>query len=197
MDRYSDLPLTVYAFHGCDAEIAERVFAGETDLVQSTNKYDWLGSGVYFWENAPARALKWAQDAQKRHPDRIRRPAVVGALVNLGRCLNLMDKDSNLVLSETYSQIQDVLSAERSNGHAVNMPSNHGKSHDLDALVINISHEIAAKVKGRAFDTVRAAFIEGNPVFPGSSIMSDTHIQICVRDPAKSVVAYFRPRLAF
>lgn len=33
--------------------------------------------------------------------------------------------------------------------------------------------------------------------FHGSSIMSDTHIQICVRDPAKSVVAYFRPRLAF
>ena len=197
MDRYSELPLTVYAFHGCDAEIAERVFAGETDLAQSTNKYDWLGSGVYFWENAPARALKWAQDAQRRHPERIRRPAVVGAIVNLGHCLNLMDKESNLVLFETYNQIQSVVSTELSNGRSVNIPSNHGKCHDLDALVINISHEIATKVKGRAFDTVRAAFIEGNPVFPGSSIMSDTHIQICVRDPAKSVLAYFWPRLAF
>lgn len=59
--------------------------------------------------------------------------------------------------------------------------------------MINMAHVMAEKI-GKPFDTVRAAFIEGEPVFEGSAIRSDTHIQLCVRDPKKSIVAYFRPR---
>lgn len=51
-----------------------------------------------------------------------------------------------------------------------------------------------ADASGQPYDTVRAAFIEGNPVFDGSTIMADTHIQLCVRNPKKSIIAYFRPR---
>ena len=43
------------------------------------------------------------------------------------------------------------------------------------------------------FDTVRAAYIEGSPIFDGSAFMEDTHIQIAVRNPA-SIIAFFRPR---
>jgi len=39
----------VLAFHGCDRSIALKVLNGETMLKSSTNKYDWLGHGVYFW----------------------------------------------------------------------------------------------------------------------------------------------------
>ncbi len=44
-------------YHGCDRETGERVLAGETELIASTNDYDWLGHGIYFWENDPERAL--------------------------------------------------------------------------------------------------------------------------------------------
>ncbi len=47
---------TVVGYHGCDAAVAERVLAGKTDLKISTNAYDWLGAGVYFWEHGPQRA---------------------------------------------------------------------------------------------------------------------------------------------
>ena len=63
---YADYPLTVYAFHGCSHEVAEAVLAGETDLKPSRNAYDWIGSGVYFWENAPERVLRWAQAMQEK-----------------------------------------------------------------------------------------------------------------------------------
>ena len=195
MSGYADFPLTVYAFHGCDETVAERVSAGETDLQPSTNKYDWLGTGVYFWENAPARAMRWAIDSQKRHPDRIHKPAVVGAIVHLGHCMNLMDKESNAVLSDAFHQLEDLITRESKHGRQLILPENKGKNHYLDALVINFSH-VFAEAKRHPFDTVRAAFIEGVPVFNGSSIMSDTHIQLCVRNPKKSVVAYFRPRIA-
>ena len=83
--NFISYPLTVYAFHGCDREIAEAVLSGRQELKASENRWDWLGSGVYFWENAPERAYQWAVDMGKRNP------AVVGAVVQLGTCLNLME----------------------------------------------------------------------------------------------------------
>lgn len=73
------------------------------------------------------------------------------------------------------------------------MPENHGKFHNRDSIVINSLHALADHAK-HPYDTVRAAYIEGDPLFEGTDIRSDTHIQICVRDPKKSVIAYFRPR---
>jgi len=46
-------------FHGCDRKVGEKILAGpQKHLKVSTNPYDWLGSGAYFWENDPARALR-------------------------------------------------------------------------------------------------------------------------------------------
>ena len=42
----------------------------------STNAYDWLGEGIYFWEYAPNRALDWAK---KRF--RSQEPAIVGVTI--------------------------------------------------------------------------------------------------------------------
>ena len=45
-------------FHGCDKSIREDVVNGKYNLKRSTNEYDWLGSGIYFWQNSPKRAFK-------------------------------------------------------------------------------------------------------------------------------------------
>ena len=180
--NFISYPLTVYAFHGCDREIAEAVLSGRQELKASENRWDWLGSGVYFWENAPERAYQWAVDIGKRNP------AVVGAVVQLGTCLNLMDKTSNHQLQDAHQVLEASLTAL-----GKSIPVNRDKGHFRDAAVINMAHVMAEKI-GKPFDTVRAAFIEGEPVFEGSAIRSDTHIQLCVRDPKKSIVAYFRPR---
>ena len=187
--RYTDFPTTVYAFHGCDESVAEEVFAGKQELKASTNDYDWLGSGIYFWENAPDRAMRWAIDQQKRNPEAIKKPAVVGAVIHLGSCLNLMDTSSNQPISDTYKELTRAFDNAKL---PVSLPVNKGKLHRLDALVINAAC-LLASTKNHPYDTVRAAFIEGEPVFKGSAIQSDTHIQLCVRNP-ESIIAYFRPR---
>lgn len=42
------------------------------------------------------------------------------------------------------------------------------------------------------FDTVRAAFIEGDRIYKGAGFHSKSHIQLCVRTKA-SIKGYFRP----
>jgi len=61
---YDLLPSFVLGFHGCDEVLAESVFAGKTTLTASQNNYDWLGHGIYFWENNPQRALDYARRIQ-------------------------------------------------------------------------------------------------------------------------------------
>ncbi len=55
---YQRLPGLVLGFHGCDAQVGEDLLAGRhTHLRESKNKYDWLGNGIYFWENDPLTGL--------------------------------------------------------------------------------------------------------------------------------------------
>ena len=55
---YSRRANLVIGFHGCDRSVVEKVI--------NTNDYDWLGSGIYFWENNEERAWQWAVTTQ--HP---------------------------------------------------------------------------------------------------------------------------------
>ncbi len=55
-------------FHSCDREIGLKVLNGETQLNPSINIWDWLGSGVYFWEQNPARALESAIEPVMTQP---------------------------------------------------------------------------------------------------------------------------------
>ncbi len=43
----------VLGYHGCEAAVAEKLLAGEP-FKASSNDYDWLGPGIYFWK--PTRA---------------------------------------------------------------------------------------------------------------------------------------------
>ena len=77
---------TVIGYHGCSAEAAEAILDG-ADFKGSENAYDWLGRGVYFWEFGLNRAWEWARkDPKSKHA-----PAVVGAVLQLGECFDLLD----------------------------------------------------------------------------------------------------------
>jgi len=72
------------------------VLTGGTNLQKSKNKYDWPGHGIYFWDNSPSRALEYASFLAKnlgRSKKLITKPAVIGAVVNLGSCLDLFFPD--------------------------------------------------------------------------------------------------------
>ena len=59
-ERVVRAPDEVIAYHGCHSDTADRVLAGEP-FVLSSNPYDWLGTGIYFWEYGPDRAWDWAE----------------------------------------------------------------------------------------------------------------------------------------
>lgn len=72
---YSKLPNLVITFHGCDESVRDRVICGGERLLPSTNDYDWLGSGIYFWEQNYERARLWAEEQSARREGG--RPAVI------------------------------------------------------------------------------------------------------------------------
>ena len=112
---YSNLPNLILAFHGCDESTRKKVLYEHENLQPSSNSYDWLGNGVYFWENSLDRAQEWAKSYCNRynskHPDdEPKKPAVIGAVVSLGHCLDLTDYGSSEILKSGY----DLLSYELS-----------------------------------------------------------------------------------
>lgn len=182
---------TVIAYHGCDADTADRLLRGEP-FKPSRNSYDWLGEGIYFWEYGADRALQFAHDQQRR--GKVTTPAVVGALIQLGHCFDLMDTRFTGELPDAFARWKAAL-----DHGGVPLPVNSGATPDLllrrrDCAVLNhlLTHLERRQV---FFDTVRCGFVEGPPVFDGSGIRHKSHVQIAVRNPA-CVIGVFRPRLA-
>jgi len=157
----------VYGYHGCKKSVADAILSGANVMLSSGNDYDWLGTGIYFWEEAPVRAYEWAL---RQHPDE---PAVIGAKIKLGRFLNLMDIAAFSSLRQTFEVLKQA---------GVALPKNGKHYHRLDCLVINTATGFAEKKLGLPYDTVRSPFPEGAPVFPGSMILDRSHIQIAVRN---------------
>ena len=188
--KSSSFPQFIFGYHGCDRELGEAVLLGKKKLVPSRNAYDWLGSGIYFWEQSPERALEWARNCA-RHPSmtqgHIREPFVLGAIIHLGLCLNLTDVSNMQILRTAYSFLK--ASCRKNN---LSLPKNTQLKRDLDCSVINYAIEMNKRRKYGNFDTVRGAFIEGEPIYSGARIFDHTHIQVCVRNP-DCISGYFLP----
>jgi hypothetical protein len=200
--RYELLPSFLIGFHGTDKITAEKILSGKGHLSPSENDYDWLGHGIYFWEYSPLRALQFVQEKFKWQ-GRKEKVAVVGTIIDPGLCLNLLDAKGLSFLEAGY----DALLTAR--GGVEFLPMNgEGKElwkRKLDCAVINMLHELRAVTQSddwraenpdtaplQSYDTVRGAFWEGGPIYPGARIEKKNHVQICVRN-ADSIIGYFRP----
>ena len=65
---YSKRAGLVLGFHGCDISVRNDVVYKKGILLNpSNNDYDWLGGGVYFWENNYVRALEFANFLKQMH----------------------------------------------------------------------------------------------------------------------------------
>ncbi len=161
-DAYKFPPSFVLGFHGCDRSIGEAVLRGDIEhLARSENDYDWLGTGIYFWENDPQRALDWATEGFSVRGT-VQDPFVVGTIINLGRCLDLRDVTSLLETKTSYEGF--ALATEEAQR---TLPRNIGpglKLRKLDCAVINFLHERRSLLELPAYNTVRSNFWEGEPL---------------------------------
>lgn len=183
---FSEYQRLVIAFHGCDVSVAARIHRGGI-LRSSLNDYDWLGRGIYFWEHGPARALEWARFMATRKSSGVKRPAVVGALIQLGNCFDLLDVRFTAYLKRLFPEFLALIG---SSGQA--LPRNIGVFHRLDCAFLNWAIPEIERRKGFLFQTVRGVFVEGEAAFPDGHIFEQSHIQIAVRDPS-CIVGYFHP----
>lgn len=192
---YSRRSNLVIGFHGCDQSIAQKVVAGEENLLASTNDYDWLGNGIYFWENNEARALQWAQELSKRKNTSIKNPAVIGAVIDLGYCLDLTDSTYLSELRRAYNALVDLY---KELGKPLPQNTDIGKSTDrlirkLDCAVIQTAHKINRDANKHPYDSVKGVFWEGKPLYPNAGFAEKNHIQVCVCNP-NCIKGYFLPR---
>ena len=157
----------VLGYHGCDRQLAEKIISGRTVLASSTNDYDWLGDGIYFWEHNALRAFEFADEvARNPHPSgqKISSPGVVGAIIDLGLCLNLLDSLHIKMVKSAFAEL-----VEYSQNASIKIPRNSGgidlRKRDLDCAVIRTLHQSREQLQQPPFDTIRAAFIEGDPLY--------------------------------
>ncbi len=167
-------------FHGCDKAICDKIVNGKISLNPSENLYDWLGNGIYFWENNQQRALEFAKELKETNRGNINKPAVVGAIIDMGYCLDLLDteylklvSDSHTTLLQTYQFLGIKMPTNKSVGNSKDL-----LLRDLDRAVIENLHQQRALNNLTAFDSVRGVFIEGKPLYDGAGFHEKNHIQI-------------------
>ena len=174
----------VLGYHGCDQTIGESLLAGLA-FKPSENDYDWLGPGIYFWEANPCRGLEFAGELAARRPvsnsgEVITKPFVVGAVIELGLCLDLTTSSGlDWVRIAHKSLVQTNIAAKV----PVLANSQDHLRRYLDCAVIKRLHSILEGQRLPPIDTVKGVFTEGAPLYPGSGFRQKTHIQIAVRNP--------------
>jgi hypothetical protein len=195
---YTHRPNLLLAFHGCDRNVCEALVLGTKQPEPSENSFDWLGSGIYFWENDPERALDWAIQYKKNpiNPKQIiEEPAVLGAVIALNNCLDLLDTGSIQLVAKAHDSFLEY-------AHAIGskIPANKGdrdrSGRYLDCAVINFLHQMikdGSLGNVPPFDSVRAMFPEGESLYEGAGFRKQNHIQICIRN-ADCIKGFFIPR---
>jgi hypothetical protein len=156
----------------------------------SRKSFDWLGRGFYFWENNYERALQWAIDKKIR--GKIKEPAVIGAVLYLGYCCDLLDQKYIKLLAQYAASLKTKCEET-----GEKYPQNEDLATDLykNRILRNLDCDIANHGHStyKIFDSTRGAFIEGGPAFEGIEIREKTHIQICIRNP-NCIKGLFLPR---
>lgn len=194
---YSRRSGLIIGFHGCDIEVQQLVLNDHSkDLIESENPWDWLGRGIYFWENNPDRALDFAIEQSKRKEPRIKTPAVIGAVLDLGYCLDLMDMANINMVKQTYNVIKEASDLAGTSLPENISPAAYAHKNDLlfrnlDCLVINSLH--VTQDETRPFDSVKGIFTEGGELYKNAGFREKNHIQICIRNP-NCIKGYFLPR---
>lgn len=192
--------LHIKAYHGTTLKVAKAIEAKETNFYTDVeNGGDWLGTGAYFFQDAPQRALDWAARFRCTEPDDD--PAVIVADVSLENCLDLLEIEGFRRVADYFP---DFLAAERASlsprpqpgllvvggkakialgrqralaaGLTKGRPTNF-----RDRALIDFCAKIE-RDKGQEIKSVRGAFLWGSTIFPESFLFDQSHVEIAVRD---------------
>ena len=193
MAPFDDYHRTVIGYHGTGLATALRLVTRVEGFRPSQRAFDWLGHGIYFWEHAPQQALRFARIRQRQYQRKqvksaedLRRAteplAVVGCMIRLGNCFDLLEPDNVEYLQDLFSDYKESM---KLTGEV--LPRNTRKYRKLDCDVFEYAYKIAkARNPGVEIESARGVYVPSGGerrVWAGSWISRDTHIQLCVRNP--------------
>ncbi|MDY0046037.1 MAG: hypothetical protein RBS10_01335 [Thauera propionica] len=188
---YQRRPGLVLGFHGTEKKTVTQVVGqrSRTHLTASKGTNEWLGHGIYFWENDPQRALEWAENGNAKK--KIQEPDVVGAVLDLGLCLDLTTRTGLEEVAEAHRTLSEMYETAR-----LEMPRNRGGrdrlNRELDCQVIQALHDYRTQRGLTPYDSVRSPFPEADELYEGAGFRAQNHIQIAIINPA-CIKGYFRP----
>jgi hypothetical protein len=129
---------------------------------------------------------------------KIEKPAVLGALIHLGECFDLLDTRFTKDLGSAFPAFKNAMAQLEQELPTNRTPANADGSgfrmRYRDCALLNWYLELTEQA-GKKYDTVRGGFVEGAEAFEGSAIHSETHIQLAIRN-ASCLLGVFRPILS-
>jgi hypothetical protein len=119
--------------------------------------------------------MQWAT---QQHPQN---PAVIRSLIQLDRCIDLLDIKWFPPLKIVYNSFREGY--QRFERPFPKQNPTLSKAHRLDCAFFNYATELL-RSQGQEMEAIRAVFVEGENMFPSSAIFDLAHIQIAVKNTA-------------
>jgi hypothetical protein len=192
-------------YHGTTLAAAVRILMRvDTNeyWLRSRNEYDWLGDGIYFFQDAPLRALLYAE--KKASSQAGEEPAIIAARFKLETCLDLLDVGATNYLRKIHEASSEadqpplpsqrrisILHKPRENivvGRGRSTRITLARRHLLDRVIVNRTVMAVQQKFRRKVDAVRCAFVDGRPPYPTSWLYDLAHVQVCVRSVRKCLI---------
>lgn len=182
--------MRIVGYHGTSRANADELLQGGSPLKLSGNLGDWLGRGIYFWQDAPQRAAVWAGRSGLANDD----IAVLKAEICLDGCLDLFDLQTfrelrlvypkfiefEEVLGFSWYQSELVVQAGRAYFAGASSDRSDIMNH-RDRALIDWYVEFL-KSEGMVIKSVRGVFLYGKSIFRQSFLFDWSHSQIAVID---------------
>ncbi len=136
---------------------------------------------------------KWLKTHPQNSKQQIKNPAVLGAVICLGNCLDFTEQENLLKIKEHYEKLE-----KEAKEKGIELPKNCGGKdlykRELDCFVINSYIEIQRE-HDNEYDSVRGVFFEGNELYPTAGFREKDHIQIAIINP-NCIKAFFKERIS-
>jgi len=161
----------IIGFHGCTKQVASEVVNQTKPFIAEFKKHHWLGQGVYFWEDNLERSTQFSRESLERKNLDASGASAVGAVLDLGNCLNLLEKDNLELLKASYLELKANYSSPNEFKKLKNLDidgSGYPMLRYLDCAVIdNLTRLVREESDWEAapFDSIRGVFWEGDELY--------------------------------
>ena len=131
--RFTIRPIRVTGYHGTTRPRSANIL--EEGFTISQKPWEWLGHGVYFWQDAPYRAHAWARDWTRQRGIE-GEPVVVAAELQLESYLDFLDVANTDILRPLAIKFLETL------GEGAVALKNKYPNHRLDCRFFNFVSEV-------------------------------------------------------